>query len=67
MFTQLCPPIPMTCPKGDGYAIGVIDYGQEFNLIWTIAINETGEIWSYSNPFVRMQKNVTMERCLKLK
>ena len=61
-FTQLNPPIPMSCPKGKGMAIAVIDYGPEYNLIWVIAIDETGEIWSYQNPEVRMQKNITMGR-----
>ena len=32
MFTQLDPPIPLhVLGKGDGYALGVIDYGQEHN------------------------------------
>jgi hypothetical protein len=39
--------------------------GAEHNLIWTIAIDETGEIWSYQNPHVRALKNITMERLYK--
>lgn len=62
MFTQLNPTIPVWCPKGKGFAIGVIDYSQEHNLIFVIAVDETGEIWSYSNKYVRMQGNITMER-----
>jgi hypothetical protein len=63
MFTQLDPPIPLhVLDKGDGYAIGVIDYGQEHDLIWVTAIDATGEIWSAPNPGVRMQKNWTMGR-----
>jgi hypothetical protein len=65
MFTQLAPPIAMTCPKGEGYAIGIIDYSQEHHLVWVIAIDATGEIWSFSNPHVRMQQNITMGRILK--
>ena len=62
MILQLDPPIPMSCPKGEGLAIFLTDYGCEYNLIWTIAIDATGEIWSYQNPKVRMLKNITMER-----
>ncbi len=62
-FQQLEPPIPVhILDKGDGFAIAVIDYGQEHNLIWVTAINETGEIWCAPNPRVRMQANWTMGR-----
>ena len=40
----------------------MIDYGQEHNLIWVTAINETGEIWCAPNPRVRMAANWTMGR-----
>lgn len=62
-FTQLDPPIPLTVlEKGDGFAVGVIDYGQEFDLLWVVALNESGEIWSAPNPQVRMQANWSMGR-----
>lgn len=64
MLTQLDPPIPLhVLGKGDGYALAVIDYGQEHNLLWVTAIDETGEIWCAPNPQVRMQKNWSMGRC----
>lgn len=63
MFVQLNPPLPVTVDeKGAGYAIAVIDYGQEHNLIWVTAISATGEIWCAPNPRVRMQPNWTMSR-----
>lgn len=63
MFTQLNPPIPLTViDRGDGFAIGVIDYGQEHNLIWVTIISQTGEIWCAPNPSVRAQPNWTMGR-----
>ncbi|MAY76873.1 MAG: hypothetical protein CL802_04550 [Citromicrobium sp.] len=63
MFTQLDPPIPLhVLGKGDGYALGVIDYGQEHNLLWVTAIDATGEIWCAPNPEVRMQANWSMAR-----
>lgn len=62
-FTQLDPPLPMTVlDKGDGYALAVIDYGQEFNLLWVVALNDSGEIWCAPNPKVRMQANWSMGR-----
>jgi len=63
MFTQLNPPIPLhVTGKGDGYAIAVIDYSQEHNLIWVTALNESGEIWCAPNPLVRLGKNWSMGR-----
>ena len=64
MIHQLNPTIPLTTPKGDGYAILLLDYSQEHNLIWVVALDESGEIWSFQNPEVRMVKNVTMGRIL---
>lgn len=63
MFTQLSPPLPVfVIDKGKGYAIGVIDYGQEHNLIWVTALDKGGEIWCAPNPSVRMQLNWTLGR-----
>ena len=62
-FTQLDPTLPLhVLGKGDGFAIAVIDYGQEHNLVWVTAICGTGEIWCAPNPQVRMQANWTMNR-----
>lgn len=63
MFTQLDPCLPVTVEdKGKGYAFAVIDYGQEHHLIWVVALDDTGEIWSAPNPKVRMCGNWTMGR-----
>lgn len=62
-FQQLDPPLPMTVlGKGKGQAMAVIDYGPEHHLIWVVALDESGEIWSAPNPDVRMQPNWTMGR-----
>ncbi len=61
---QLSPPIELNTPKGKGLAWFVTDYGFEHNLQWTVAINDTGEIWSFSNPEVRATKNITMGRII---
>jgi hypothetical protein len=64
MMLQLEPPIPMRTPKGDGLAWVLIDYGTEYNLMWVVAIDETGEIWTFQNPDVRALKNITMGRLI---
>jgi hypothetical protein len=62
-FAQLDPMLPVhVTGRGDGFAIAVIDYGQEHNLIWVTAITATGEIWCAPNPTVRLLKNWTMGR-----
>lgn len=65
-FCELHTPIPMTVEgKGPGQAIAVIDYGPEHHLIWVVALDDSGEIWSSPNPKVRMQANWTMGRSMK--
>lgn len=59
---QLDPPIPVVCPEGKGLAWLVIDYGAEHHLMWTIAIDDTGEIWTFDNTRIRASKNITMGR-----
>lgn len=63
-ITQLNPPLPMSCPKGEGFAHFLIDYGPESDLCWTIFITETGEVWTYANKHVRASKNITLGRTL---
>lgn len=68
MFTQLAPTIPViVADKGNGYAIAVIDYGQEHHLLWVVVLDDSGEIWTAANPLVRVQKNWTMGRSCKNK
>ena len=64
MMLQLNPVIPVTTPKGDGEAWALIDYSSEHHLMWIVAIDETGEIWTFPNPKVRAQKNISMNRLL---
>ena len=59
---QLDPPIPMTTPKGEGFAHILLDYGPESDLYWTVLITQTGEIWTYANRHVRAIKNITLGR-----
>lgn len=63
MLTQLNPPLPVeVVGRGKGYAVAVIDYGQEHHLLWVVGMDETREIWTVPNPQVRMRDNWTMGR-----
>lgn len=62
MITQLNPPIPLDTPKGKALAHFVIDYGPEHNLMWVTFVDATGECWTWPNPKIRAQKNITMGR-----
>lgn len=62
MFTQLHPPLPLDTPRGPGLAHAVIDYGPEFDLLWVVFDDATGECWTWPNPKIRGQKNITMGR-----
>ncbi|MEQ1612172.1 MAG: hypothetical protein ABL904_05425 [Hyphomicrobiaceae bacterium] len=62
MILQLDPPIPLTTPKGNGVAHFVIDYGAEFNLMWTVFLDDNGECWTFDNREVRACKNITLGR-----
>lgn len=62
MMNRLEPPIPMNTSKGSGYAFMVIDYGFEHDLIWVVALDNSGEIWCVPNKEVRFQGNWTAGR-----
>lgn len=62
MITQLNPPLPLETPKGKGEAHFLIDYSIEHDLVWVVFMDETGECWSFRNPEIRMQKNITLGR-----
>ena len=55
----------MQTPKGEGMAILVIDYGPDYDLMWTVIVSKgehAGQIWTYPNPQVRGVENVTLGR-----
>lgn len=62
MILQLNPTIPMTTPKGDGFAVALIDYGEDHDLKWVVIQTQTGEIWTWNNDKVRGVKNITADR-----
>lgn len=62
MILQLNPPIPLMTSKGKGLAHLVIDYGPEHHLLWVVFLDEGRECWTFANPYVMAQVNVTMGR-----
>lgn len=59
MFMQLNPPIPLVTPKGKAWAIGLIDYGPQWDLQWITFMHETGECWTFDNKQIRQEENYT--------
>ena len=62
MITQLNPPLPVITPKGKALAHFLIDEGTEHDLKWVCFQDCTAECWTYPNPMVRAQKNITQGR-----
>jgi len=62
MMIQLDPPLPLDTPKGRGFAHFLINLSQEHHLQWVCFIDSTGECWTFQNPDIRMQSNLTMGR-----
>ena len=54
--------LDVTTPKGDGIIWYLIDYGHESNTIYTVIINETGELWQYTHADLIVKPNITFRR-----
>jgi hypothetical protein len=65
VITELHCPIPLLSPKGKCWAIAILDYGMEHNLHWITFDDATGECWTWSNPEIRIQPNITIGRCFE--
>jgi len=64
MIVRIDPPLPLMTPRGKGLAHFLIDNGVETHLQWVVFQDDTGEIWTYQNPDVRAQTNITMGRVM---
>lgn len=62
MIIRLHPAIPVLTPKGKALAHFLIDEGVECNLKWVCFQDDTGECWTFANPQIRAQKNLTQGR-----
>ena len=54
--------IDVMTPKGGGVIWLVTDYGHETDTIYTIIINETGELWQFSHRDIKVKSNITFGR-----
>ena len=54
--------LDVTTPKGDGVVWYLIDYGHEADTIYTIIINETGELWQFTPKDIIVKPNITFRR-----
>jgi hypothetical protein len=59
---QLNPPIPVVSPLGNALCHVIIDYGPEQHLMWVCLQDETGECWTWPNPKIKAQANITLGR-----
>jgi hypothetical protein len=59
---QLNPPIPVVTVKGKGLAYVLIDYGPDYDLMWVVFQDATGECWTFRNSDIRSQENITLGR-----
>lgn len=62
MIHQLNPPLPVITPKGAALAHVIIDMGIEHDLQWICFQDGTGECWTWSNPQIRAQLNISHGR-----
>ena len=54
--------LEVSTPKGDGVVWYLIDYGHETDTIYTIIINETGELWQFTPKDIIVKPNITFRR-----
>lgn len=62
MIIQLQNPIPIITPRGKGLAHFLIDEGIEHHLKWVVFLDTNGECWTFQNPDIRAQNNITQGR-----
>jgi hypothetical protein len=66
MLTQLQVPIPLETPKGKAWAVAIIDYGPDWDLLWVTFIRDSGECWTFRNSEIRQEKNYTFDASHRL-
>jgi len=55
-------PLEVDTPKGRGRVWLVTDYGTETEKLFTVVLNESGEVWEFTNKDIRATQNLTMGR-----
>ena len=54
--------VDVSTPKGDSVIWLVTDYGHETSTMYTIIINETGELWQFTHKDIIVKENITFNR-----
>ena len=54
--------VEVSTPKGDGILFFVIDYGHETDTIYTVIIDDTGEMWQLRHKDIIVKANITFGR-----
>jgi hypothetical protein len=54
--------IEVSTPKGDGIILYMLDYGHETDTIYTVIINQTGEMWQFTHKDIIVKPNITFKR-----
>ena len=54
--------LEVSTPKGDGVVWLVTELGHETDTIYTIIINETGELWQFTPKDIIVKPNITFRR-----
>jgi hypothetical protein len=54
--------VDVSTPKGNGVIWLVTDYGHESNTIYTVIIDETGEMWQFTHKDLVVKSNITFGR-----
>jgi hypothetical protein len=57
--------IEVNTPKGPGVIWLVTDYGHETDTIYTVILNDTGELWQFTHKDIRAKNNITFNRVIK--
>lgn len=57
--------VDVTTPKGDGVIWMVMDYGHESDTIYTIILNDNGQMWQYTHKDIRVKNNITFNRVIQ--
>lgn len=54
--------VEVKTPKGDGIIWLVTDYGHETDTIYTVIIDDTGEMWQWRHKDLIVKNNITFGR-----
>lgn len=56
--------IEVITPKGNGAILFVTDYGYETDTIYTVVLDDSGELWQFTHKDLKIRKNITFGRTL---